>query len=697
MQLLTGAIAVPAAPAAVTAVTVASAACVRLNWQPAAGAASYEVWRSATNDPGTAVRVASGLPWALGYDYPPASGPYFYWVRAVNQSGASALSGAATIAYTYALPISVPAFGANPAVSPIVPGSTGPMTITVPVSGNPAPALQWQVSYDNGYYWRNITDGPAYSGSTTATLTLLRPTVGMVGVRYRVVGSNSVASNVVSGSVTLTATPPIYRGYYSGNIASGGFWALYVRDNRNATFLASLDVRHSAIIVRSLMVAPDGSFSAAGTEIKPLATAGVTAQALAAAEAPVLKTAAAAGDFSLTGQIAADGRVTGQLAGIGESLFGQAESAEGTTQALTGYYTATALDTAVGSFDVLVGSSGQVFSVRTGATFAEGFRGNIGANGQGSLSAPLAFRQGTIALAIDAAAQTVSGVLTPVDSAQTISYSRLADTVAPVARVVNLSVRTTAGTGDQTLIVGLVIIGSGNKTLLLRGIGPTLSTQGVTNPLADPTMRLLNVGGTEVSANNDWGGSAPMSRNFAAVGAFALPADSKDAALFSTLATGLYSFHLFPNGAGTGVTLAEVYDADDNSSAASVFNISARTQVGTGENILIAGFVITGNSPKTLLIRGLGPTLAAQGVTGALVNPQLYLFGGSGLVGSNDDWGGTAALKNAFAAVGAGALAADTSKDAALLVTLQPGVYSAQVSGVGSTTGVGLVEIFLVP
>jgi hypothetical protein len=269
--------------------------------------------------------------------------------------------------------------------------------------------------------------------------------------------------------------------------------------------------------------------------------------------------------------------------------------------------------------------------------------------------------------------------------------------VASDARVVNLSVRSAAGTGSETLIVGLVIGGSGNKTLLLRGIGPALVPQGVTNALADPRLRLLNVTGAEVDANNDWGGSASMSQNFASVGAFALPANSKDAALYNALPAGLYSCHVFANDAGTGVALAELYDADGAANPASVVNISARTQIGTGENLLIAGFVITGSAPKTLLIRGLGPTLAAQGVTGALVNPQLYLFGSAGLLASNDDWGGTSALKAAFAQVGAGALVSDTSKDAALLVTLQPGVYSAQVSGVASTTGVGLVEIFLVP
>ena len=93
----------------------------------------------------------------------------------------------------------------------------------------------------------------------------------------------------------------------------------------------------------------------------------------------------------------------------------------------------------------------------------------------------------------------------------------------------------------------------------------------------------------------------------------------------------------------------------------------------------------------------LGPSLVPAGVTGALVDPQLYIFQGGTLVTSNDDWGGIQALQDAFATVGAGALGSDTSKAAALLVTLQPGVYSAQVSGVGGTTGVGLVEVFLMP
>lgn len=270
-------------------------------------------------------------------------------------------------------------------------------------------------------------------------------------------------------------------------------------------------------------------------------------------------------------------------------------------------------------------------------------------------------------------------------------------TVTSDARVVNLSVRSTAGTGDQTLIVGFVITGSGNKTLLLRGLGPALTPYGVTNALTDPFLRLFNSSGSELSTNNDWDGSTGMIANFTNVGASSLAAGSKDAALLSALAAGLYSCHVVANDGGTGVALAEAYDADATAGSASVVNISARTQVGTGESILIAGFVITGTNSKTILIRGLGPSLVPAGVASALLDPQLNLFRGSTLVASNDDWGGTTVLKAAFTIVGAGALVSDTSKDAALLVTLQPGLYTAQVSGLNGTTGVGLVELFLLP
>ena len=129
-----------------------------------------------------------------------------------------------------------------------------------------------------------------------------------------------------------------------------------------------------------------------------------------------------------------------------------------------------------------------------------------------------------------------------------------------------------------------------------------------------------------------------------------------------------------------------------------LINISARTVVGSGDNMLVSGFYVGGSTPKTVLIRAVGPTLATFGVTGMLSDSRLDLFqrGGSTPVASNDNWGGTAALKSAFESVGAFALP-DTSRDAAMIVPLQPGAYTVQVSGVGGATGVALVEIYELP
>jgi hypothetical protein len=125
-------------------------------------------------------------------------------------------------------------------------------------------------------------------------------------------------------------------------------------------------------------------------------------------------------------------------------------------------------------------------------------------------------------------------------------------------------------------------------------------------------------------------------------------------------------------------------------------NLSSRGQVGTGTNVLVAGFVVGGTTPKQVLIRAIGPSLTQFAIAGALANPQLQLFGGANgnaLVASNDNWGGTTPIFNASGAVGAFALS-PTSLDAVILTTLAPGNYTAQVSGVGGTTGVALVELY---
>ncbi|MBS0631493.1 MAG: matrixin family metalloprotease [Verrucomicrobia bacterium] len=509
-----------------------------------------------------------------------------------------------------------------------------------------------------------------------------------------VTGGFSDIYEIIRVNGTLTITPPSYNRTYFGTLASSGYWALQVRIDGTATYLAYLPGRTSAVVTE-LTVATDGSFSVTGTETKRTAqAAGVSALALASPETPVIHTGAAAGDFILTGQITANGAVTGALGGLGETFTGAAEPATGPAQALVGYYRAAALNTATGATHVIVGASGQALVVTTTPSAVDGALGTVNADGQLSVTTSSG---AALSVAINAASQSVSASLKPAGSSAPITYAGLSNAVVPDARVINLSVRTPAGTGSQTLIVGFVVSGSGSKALLLRGVGPGLLSQGVPNALGDPTMRLLDASQAELAVNNDWGGSAQLAQLFSSLGAFALPSNSKDAALSNSIAPGAYSCHVYPSTTGSGVILAEFYDADTAAPTASVVNLSARTQVGTGGDILIAGFVVAGNAPKTLLIRGVGPTLTALGVGGALADPQLYLYSGSTIIASNDNWGGTAEFKTAFATVGAGALAADTSKDAALLVTLQPGTYTAQLSGVGGTTGVGLVEIYLMP
>ena len=280
---------------------------------------------------------------------------------------------------------------------------------------------------------------------------------------------------------------------------------------------------------------------------------------------------------------------------------------------------------------------------------------------------------------------------------------------AAFSRLANLAVRALAGTGSQTLTLGFVSTGSAStsKPLLIRAVAPTLGSApfNVPGTLADPSL-LVYQGPTKVATNDNWSDDAStrdsVAATAAALGAFSLPLGSRDAALLLRLAPNGYTAQVDTNGGPAGVALIEAYDAETNP-ASRLINLSARTQVGTGSDILIVGFVIQGNAPKTVLIRAIGPTLGSFGVTGALADPQLTLLTGSTVLASNDDWWrdagpgtGAAALNAAFGSVQAFGLDAQ-SKDAALIATLSPGSYTAQVNGANATTGVALVEVYELP
>ncbi len=292
--------------------------------------------------------------------------------------------------------------------------------------------------------------------------------------------------------------------------------------------------------------------------------------------------------------------------------------------------------------------------------------------------------------------------------AGSITSATAAVSVLPVGRIANMSIRSQVGGTAGILTVGITVGGVGTdgpKPLLLRAVGPTLSAFGVPGTLADPQFSLLS-GQTVVAQNDDWAGNAQVIATNAAVGAFALAsATSKDAALAQATTAGGYTMRITGAPSTSGVALAEVYDASPADAfivaTPRLINVSALTQVGTGGDILITGFSIIGATPKTVLVRGIGPTLAAFGVVGALADPKLELFasGATTAMANNDNWNAAAnaaLVASTATSVGAFALAPD-SKDAVLLISLAPGSYTAQVSGVGNTTGLALVEVYEVP
>lgn len=276
-------------------------------------------------------------------------------------------------------------------------------------------------------------------------------------------------------------------------------------------------------------------------------------------------------------------------------------------------------------------------------------------------------------------------------------------TVNAISRISNLSVLTSLTAPADNFTLGYVVGGASTavtKPLVLRAAGPALGALGVGGTLDDPKIELYT-GTTKTGENDDWGGGAVLANAFASVGAFPFASPTaKDAAATANLTTRDNSVKISAaNNTSTGLVLAEIYDATppDNfvTTTPRLLNVSVLKSLGTG---LTLGFTIAGSTPKNVLIRAIGPTLGDFGVPGTVVDPQLSLFrsGAATPLATNDNWGGTSVLTAAFTSVGAFALPA-ASKDAALLTALAPGGYSVQVSGVGDTTGIALVEVYEVP
>jgi hypothetical protein len=279
------------------------------------------------------------------------------------------------------------------------------------------------------------------------------------------------------------------------------------------------------------------------------------------------------------------------------------------------------------------------------------------------------------------------------------------DTGSAPGYLANISARAYVGTGGNMLIGGFSVVGTGSKQLLIRGVGPGLNAvASLTGYVPDPILSLFNSAQAQLCQNDNWGtpcdasAASPsvLAAAFNLLGAFSLSSGSLDSSLLVSLpvsALAGFTAECSSQAGRDGTGLVEIYDADQGVPATRVVNLSARAFVRTGQDILDGGFVIGGSTAETVLIRGVGPGLASLGVPGSLAQPILTVFLGARPIYSNTAWGGDPVLASVANSVGAFRLD-PSQKDSVLLITLPPGAYTAQVTGVGNGTGIALFEIY---
>jgi hypothetical protein len=269
------------------------------------------------------------------------------------------------------------------------------------------------------------------------------------------------------------------------------------------------------------------------------------------------------------------------------------------------------------------------------------------------------------------------------DGSGSLATAELYDT----AQLLNISTRARVLTQDEVLIGGFIITGAQNKTVLIRGIGPSLTTFGIAMSLADPTLELHDHTSTLMASNDNWKDS--QQAQISATGL--APLSDFESAILATLAPGAYTAVLQGKAMTAGTGLVEIYDVDQNPNT-QITNLSARGFVGTGDDVMIGGTIFQGSPGVAyrVLVRAVGPSLASLGVANPLLDPALSLSDANGnVIATDDNWKDSQQLE--IAPTG---LAPSDDRESVIIATLPVGSYTAIVRGVNDTTGVGLVEIF---
>jgi hypothetical protein len=253
----------------------------------------------------------------------------------------------------------------------------------------------------------------------------------------------------------------------------------------------------------------------------------------------------------------------------------------------------------------------------------------------------------------------------------------------------NLSTRGVIGTGDNVLIGGFVITGHEPKTIVLRALGPSLRRFGLSGVLSDPVLSLYNSSRNLVATNDNWQSDAHSND---IQNSHLAPANPLESATLQTLSPGAYTVVVSGSGATSGTGLVELYDLSPQSESR-LANISTRGSVGTGDNVLIAGFIVGDVGSSTVIVRALGPSLGSFGVDHPLGDPVLEIYDSNGsLIASNNNWHDD----NNASLVQRNALAPPNGSESALVLHLPAGAYTAIVRGASNGQGIGLAEVYTV-
>jgi hypothetical protein len=255
-------------------------------------------------------------------------------------------------------------------------------------------------------------------------------------------------------------------------------------------------------------------------------------------------------------------------------------------------------------------------------------------------------------------------------------------------QALNFSTRGDVSNGGNSLIGGFIITGTGNKQVALRVLGPSLSSKGVTNALANPVLTLYNSSKQVVATNDDWQSNVATAAALTANGL--APTSPLEAATVQTLAPGAYTVVATSKDGSSGVGLVEIYDLSP-AVGSLLGNISTRGYVGTGEDVIISGFIVGDTANATIIVRALGPSLSSAGVSNPLANPLLTIYDDNGTaIAENDDWQTGVYHED----VVKNNLAPKDAVESALVLHPTAGSYTAIVTGAGGGTGVALLEVY---